>query len=200
MPVSESNHRAPLVIDGLTLARTGAECNYQFRDQRFERLTGLVVSDQPALDVTLRMGLLQGKPFVRGQLQGAVELICQRCLRPMPLLLDESFELLVCGAGEVIADFDDEQEVEHRLAEIDEWVADPTRMDVIELVEEQVILALPLVPKHDDERACSVFLAAAATAGGKRLSEELGERIEIGTDVSEGRRRPFANLRDLLNK
>src|SRR6185369_658291 len=110
MPASESIHPAPIVIDALTLARSGAGCDYQFRQRLFSRLTGLVVSDQPALDVSLRCDLARGKPFVHGQLQGAVELVCQRCMQPMLLALDEKFELLICGAGETIIDSDEPQD------------------------------------------------------------------------------------------
>ena len=197
MPAPESHPSAPIVIDALTLAKGGAEMEYSFRQRHFTRLSGLVVSDQPILDVELQFDLLGGKPLIRGSLHGEVELICQRCMQPMQYPLNEQFELLVCSASELPSSDISETEIEDALktdADVEEWVADATHVDVEELVVEQVILALPLVAKHVDENVCVI-----ATEPGTQKSVDTRQRIEVETDAA-AMKLPFANLRELLKK
>ena len=93
MSAPESNASAPMIVDALTLAREGAGRKYLFRQRRFPRLTGLTASDQLTLDVKLQFDLLRTGPAVQGELQGTVELICQRCMMPMQYPLNERFAL-----------------------------------------------------------------------------------------------------------
>lgn len=70
-----------------------------------------------------------------------VRLECQRCLQPMawPLQFDRRLRF-VCG----------EREAERLDGELDDDVlALESRIDLLQLVEDELILALPLVPRHD---------------------------------------------------
>ena len=199
MSAPEPNTSAPIIIDALTLAREGAERKYVFRQRQFPRLTGLIVSDQPALDVSLQFNLGRAAPVIRGQLQGAVELICQRCMKSMQYLLNEQFSLLIVEADAVSSGDPDEMQVAHAVTEMEEWTGDATRIDVGELVEEQVIIALPLVAKHDDEETCAALLNGTGTVV-RSDPAETGRTVIQETEAGGIMRRPFANLRELLNK
>jgi len=197
MSAPESISSTTVVIDALTLAKSAAARDYAFRQRRLSRLTGMVVSDQPALDVNLQFELQGGKPLIHGRVGGAVELICQRCMQPMQFELNEQFSLLVCDTDELSTE-DEDAEIEVTVNQWDEWLADATRIDVVELIEEQVILALPLVPRHDDKLAC-----IAVIDGSQTTAEDVPDRIKeavAATNDDVGMRRPFANLRELLNK
>ena len=65
-------------------------------------------------------------------------------------------------------------------------LGDAERLSVTELVEEQMLLGMPLVPMHDDDDGC-LDAAAPVTA------------IEPDSTVEE-KQKPFANLRELLDK
>jgi uncharacterized metal-binding protein YceD (DUF177 family) len=66
-------------------------------------------------------------------------------------------------------------------------VGNDERLSLVELIEEQVLLGLPLVPMHD------------GAAGG--CDETDGAAEGPGPDAAAGDvQRPFANLRDLLAK
>jgi uncharacterized protein len=194
MPAAEPNPNAPILIDALSMGRSGEECEYCFRQRHFPRLSGILVSDQPQLDIRLKFDLHGGKPVIHGTLHGRVDLVCQRCMRPMQIEIDESISLTVgkpeddIGAAQI--------EIENEMSETDDWYADPTRLNVVELVEEQVILALPLVPKHEDESDCVVVQSNSSKARGKP-AKPLG--ID-GESTRADTQRPFANLRELLNK
>ncbi len=202
MPALESNVSAPIVVDALTLARNAATFDYQFRKQSFDRLSGLVISDQPSLDVQLQFDSHRGKPIVTGKVQGTVELICQRCMVPMQYLLNEQFVLSICSVDQQGASSEvDELELAHT-TEMDEWVADATRLDVVALVEEQVILALPLVPKHEDEKVCAALRRSSLEATAIKPDPDKKDRKQEHEAEVEANdlRRPFANLRELLTK
>jgi uncharacterized protein len=80
---------------------------------------------------------IDGKAHVRGKLAGAVEIECARCLepvaRPLAVEFDDAF---VEAANEPAAD-----EVE--ADDLDESIAIDGRIDLNEVVREQIILALP---------------------------------------------------------
>jgi uncharacterized protein len=74
--------------------------------------------------------------------QAHLGLVCQRCLETMtqPLVVDRSFRFV---SNEQAADAEDDQ------AEEDLLVAS-LAFDAMTLIEDELILALPLVPRHDD--------------------------------------------------
>lgn len=199
MSTPEPDTSVCIIIDALQLARNEVYRHYEFRGKRFKGLAGMLVSDEPVLDINLHFGLQQGKTAISGQLTGVVELVCQRCLNSMPYSLDERFALLLSNAEETKLGSDVEDDMEYQSSEWEEWVADATRVDLAQLVEEQVILALPLIAKHEDERDCVVSRPIEDESddqpdnAGKKLSTSA---VVGGTEP----RRPFANLRELLNK
>jgi uncharacterized protein len=74
--------------------------------------------------------------------QARLGMVCQRCLEPMSqaLEVDRPFRFV---SNEQAADAEDDQ------AEEDLLVASPA-FDAMTLIEDELILALPLVPRHDD--------------------------------------------------
>jgi uncharacterized protein len=93
-----------------------------------------------------------GKTVPWLQLQGYVdlELVCQRCLEPMniPVQVDRWFRLV---ADEATALAEDDAAEEDLLAMDHEF-------DAFSLLEDDLLLAMPLVPRHD---ACHAPLSAA---------------------------------------
>ena len=67
-----------------------------------------------------------------------MQLICQRCLDPLPVPIVVDAELQLAESLSEISEADDD---------IDRVLAS-RRMDVAQLVEDEVILALPMVPRH----------------------------------------------------
>jgi len=85
-----------------------------------------------------------GEPELWLALQARAEapLTCQRCLQPMvePLHVDRRFRF-VHGEDEA-ARLDEESD--------DDVLALPPRLDLHALLEDELILALPIVPRHDE--------------------------------------------------
>jgi uncharacterized protein len=106
---------------------------------------------EPPGDLTARWSAQgQAKPVAGGeselwlalQAQASVVLECQRCLASynQPLALARRFRFV---RGEEEAERLDE------LSEDDDVLALPPRLDLIELLEDELILAIPLVPRHE---------------------------------------------------
>jgi uncharacterized metal-binding protein YceD (DUF177 family) len=68
------------------------------------------------------------------------------------------------------------------------FIGDAESLSLSALIEEQVLLALPLVPRHEEAALCR------KSASGKRVAKAQAEARP--DDVQ----RPFANLRDLLDQ
>lgn len=85
-----------------------------------------------------------GLPQLRMRVQGEVKLVCQRCLTPFAYPIDTD-TVLVLARDEADAD-----ETEEKLDDdsIDVIVAD-ARQDLLQLVEDDALLALPFSPRHE---------------------------------------------------
>jgi len=86
----------------------------------------------------------QGYPQITLSVAGTVQLVCQRCLAPYAFQMDSS-TVLVLGKDDAHAD-----EIEELLDDesIDVIVGSRT-CDIRDLIEDEALLALPQVPKHE---------------------------------------------------
>jgi uncharacterized protein len=139
------------------------------------RLATVLDRVEGRVTVALAMGIdEQGTRFIKGALKAEVELTCQRCLSPLRLPLD----VAVClGLAR------DEAEIDRLPDEYEPLlVAEGGSLAIADLVEDELLLALPQIPRHDDMRECTV-------QGKVRLNEQVPD-LE--------RRQPFAALASLL--
>ena len=81
--------------------------------------------------------------FLDLNVQGDVPLVCQRCVKPMPFEFDESSHIVLFA--------DDESLDEAMLADDElEGMLLEKVLDVRTLVEDQILMALPFSPRHED--------------------------------------------------
>jgi uncharacterized protein len=86
-----------------------------------------------------------GYPQLRLTVKGAVQLVCQRCMQPFAHELDSS-TLLMLGKDDANAD-----EIEEIIEDDSVDVIVGTRdMDLMYLVEDEALLALPQSPRHEE--------------------------------------------------
>lgn len=121
-----------------------------------------------------------------------VVLECQRCLQPvtMPLRIERRVHF-VPGEDEA-ARLDEELD--------DDVLALPARLDLIALIEDELLLALPLVPRHE---SCPQQPAALAGAEAGRAEDSAGEAATAQTRSPAGdatRHRPFEALAGLTKR
>jgi uncharacterized protein len=153
------------VIDGFEFAAAGAAQQGTVAVAQLGRLGDLLASD--AGEVAYRIEGTRderGRPGLRLEVRGTLQLRCQRCLEPLPWNA-EIDELLVLAATQAEIDADPVEAPDRVVAGKD--------MPVADLVEDELILALPYAPRHE---AC----AAGAGAGAQKSAS------------------PFAALRGML--
>lgn len=86
----------------------------------------------------------QGYPQITLSVSGKVQLMCQRCLTPFAYDMDSS-TVLMLGKDDAHAD-----EIEEIIAdESIDVIVGSRSCDIRDLIEDEALLALPQVPKHD---------------------------------------------------
>jgi uncharacterized protein len=141
----------PKAIDGLAFARNAAVLEGRLGMESLPRLAQSGCSDS-VLDFVLTGEINErGKPELKLAVNGSVRLQCQRCLGglELPLHLEAQLEFASSEAEIAAADDDIERVVASR------------EMSVVALVEDEVLLALPMVPKHEQ---CSAAAGLGADA------------------------------------
>lgn len=128
------------VIDGLQFARAALERRGVVGMERLPRLAQLQCSTE-GLQYHLRGGRADnGKPCLRLSVRGSVKALCQRCLDPVQIPIAIDAELQLAENVREISEADDE---------IDRVLAS-RNMDVAGLVEDEVILELPMAARHEE--------------------------------------------------
>jgi uncharacterized protein len=132
------------VIDGFEFATAGATQEGTLPISGFPRLQDVLVSDKGEAAYTLR-GVRdeRGRPSLRLQVHATLQLRCQRCLGPLSTEVD-SDEVLVLAASQAEVDADPVT------VDMPSRVVAGKEMPVRGLVEDELILALPLAARHED--------------------------------------------------
>jgi uncharacterized protein len=127
------------LIHGLQFARAALERRGSLGIENLPRL-GQIQGSTEGLEYCLRGGAASnGRECLRVSVKGEVRLVCQRCLGALVVPLDVKVELQLA---------EDPREIAQAQDEIDRVLASGA-MDVAQLVEDEVILALPMVPRHE---------------------------------------------------
>jgi uncharacterized protein len=134
-----------LVIDAFEFCRTNGSREGETPVAKLERLVRDCASPAGTLAWKVQGGnSKQGYPQLRLGVTGTVQLTCQRCLAPFAYEIDSSTALLLgendANADEIEAIIDDES--------IDVIVGTRS-MNLMDLIEDEALLALPQAPKHD---------------------------------------------------
>ena len=147
--------RLPEQVDPLRLARQGARIEGVLPLAQMHRLAQYLSAAIGEATVQMEFGLGEGAiGFLRGQTQAQLSVICQRCLQPMSLAVEVPFAFGLTVSEEAAGKLGDDHEP---LLVGDE----PLRLS--ELVEDELILALPIVALHD-KQDCPAAQRLEATA------------------------------------
>ena len=161
---------------------------------RFTRLAEVAGNPGDALEIDLALGYADdGSPLLEGAVEGEVELVCQRCLGPLRQPVRVALKLALVPEGRspaIPAGFE--------AWEVPGEQQRPPR--VRDLVEDEVMLALPVIARHDRRADCETLSPlltdeAADEAAGETGGETGGEAADERGDV--GRDNPFAVLKGL---
>lgn len=116
------------------------------------RLCSLVMHDDSEIEVSFEFASDAFQhSAIRGHYHVGLTAECQRCLEPMVQTIDQDFELLIDATDEDIQAF-----------QVDSVYTSEGYLDVFEVIEDELILALPLIMMHEDT-ACNEYLQSGAS-------------------------------------
>lgn len=128
-------------IDSLRFAETAGRMSGEYSLQELSRLHDALVSRDGVLHWWLEGGHDAGRPVLRLSVQGNLTLVCQRCLEPCLFPLEVEAILPVAKDEEELSRWESEDPL------LDGLVAEP-HLDVRDLIEDEVLLSLPAIPRH----------------------------------------------------
>jgi uncharacterized protein len=133
------------VIDSFEFSRQRQQLSGQTATSDFLRLVPELADSDGMLHWSFTGGQHgNGYAQLGMKVHGEVRVICQRCLKPLAVAVDsESSLVLARNDGEA-------DEIESRLDDDSvDVIVGSGAMDIMMLVEDEVLLALPLSPRHD---------------------------------------------------
>lgn len=134
------------------------------------RLHAAVLGLEDEVGVHLEFGRdEENRPLLDGRFSLGVELQCQRCLGGVAIDLKGAFHLGLVWR---------EEQVDQLPRALDPWWVEDEWLDVCDLIEDELLLALPIVPRHPEGQC---FIDASY----------------VGGDQEEERQSPFNVLAQL---
>jgi uncharacterized protein len=151
LPVAGLPPFAPTVIDSLAFAQDGRVIEGAAPLAHLPRLADGLLEQRGSLGVRLRGWQdEEGKSWLHLVVQGNVVVQCQRCLEGVDLPLDIDGVLQLIAPGEA---WPDDELIDDKA----DAIAADQALDVLSLIEDEVLLALPIAPLHGE---CELPLAA----------------------------------------
>ena len=129
-------------------------------------------------DVSVKFSFKQnehGEVTLKANVSAAVSAECQRCLELVEFEISKSSEFSICENVDESTknlSLDDGRDI---------FYANNGKLDVLGLVEDELLLAIPMIPKHEDVSSCGAI-----------------DHYPSGEEISDVRR-PFAHLRELID-
>jgi uncharacterized protein len=164
-------------VNAKELAGRAASVRRSLRLDQLPRVAVAGALEGTQVGAELRFATFEGRTTVDVQVEGVVVLVCQRCLKPCETELVDAEPVIVVPT--------DAEEVPEGY---EPFVGDAESLSLTALIEEQVLLGLPLVPLHADPAQCH-----------KSVRGRIVAKVEAEAQP-EDTQTPFANLRDLLGK
>ena len=189
----------PRDLDIFEFARSGREAAGAVRLSQLPRMLNEVPEEAPDRDTAFTWqaegttqpelqddGTEGPQPYLRLAIHGAAWLECQRCLSPYEQAFNVDATYRIVNTEEEAEEFPlDEDEVD--------VIVGSRQFDLVDLIEEELLLSLPLVPKHD---VCpEVHESLSSGASGLEGEEAAEGEAERGEEPK--RPNPFAALENL---
>lgn len=141
------------------------------------RLADLALDDNGNFQVDLAFALSDiHLPMVTGTIQGELQIECQRCLQPMTLTINHSVEIVFTRS---------ETDRRPEDAGYESWLVEDDSLFLRDFVEDELLLAMPLIPRHDSCQPVRPLIEGYAE-----------DEVENEPDAAEPKQNPFAVLKN----
>lgn len=131
----------PRIIDPGKFADSGERLEGQLQLQELDRIRELNLDGDAAVRFSLAFDRDEkGAVVITGELSGQLTVACQRCLNPMRLTLQSRINVGVV---------DDPKQMVALPEELEPVIAEEHKVSLLRLIEEELLLAMPLSPVHE---------------------------------------------------
>lgn len=132
---------ARIVIDALDFVRNTRSLHGKIALEEFRRLKDYLADSQGELEYNINGALdKNSRSILKVIIKGKINLFCQRCLEKLDHELNLEPTLYLAKNEKELSHIDHTELIEGILAVSD--------IDVIELIEDEIILSLPISPRH----------------------------------------------------
>lgn len=136
------NHQLPRDVDPRKFANQGITLRGNIPLAELPRITELVAEPTGEVNVVLTFDVDEQRfKVVSGDVEGSLSLTCQRCLEPVVVPLQASVHVAVVWT---------EEEAKALPRSLDPWIVGEGATDIYHIVEEEILLSLPMVAYHDE--------------------------------------------------
>lgn len=141
---TSSDRTLPRFVDPRKFAQQGINIEGVIHISDLERIAESQVRDNPEVAVKLQFDVDEQKHrVITGQVSCQVQSLCQRCLEPVLLDLDCTLSLGVVW---------DEEQAKQLPVNLDPCILpEDGNTDIYQVVEEELLLAMPMVAYHDHD-------------------------------------------------
>ena len=154
----------PATLDIRKAATRGVTVRGTLKPLQLPRFRDLLAADEGVIQAELALFRdEEGRYVAHVVTDSSVTVTCQRCLRPMPVALHSDSTLAVVWTDEQAA---------HLPASLDPLLVSEEEVSLRELVEDELILAMPPFSYHE-QAACNTILADLAA---ERVADEPADR------------------------
>ncbi len=144
--MSGQHQRLPLEVDPFRLATKEEALKGAIPLKQMKRLLESLCSDEGEVLIDVVFSLdINRVVLLSGNIQADIKLICQRCMEEMTLPLNLDFQIALARS---------EAEMERLSDEYETALIEETPIMLSDLIEDEIILAVPVIPKHRD-KTCS---------------------------------------------
>jgi len=188
--------RLPVEVDPFRLVEQGRELVGKLPLSDFPRLGDLLFAedglenktDQAAIDVTLVFDRGEtGLPTINGIIKCELVMSCQRCLNAVETKLESELCVVLVTS---------DAQAETLQEGYDTWLVEDNRMFLQDFIEDEVLLALPIVVSHEQCEPVRELIEALPDDERKQATDSLSANDEEEADKEN----PFAVLKNLKLK
>ena len=155
-----------VAIDSLSFAANAQTMHGKILVAHLLRLQSALYSSAGTLDYVFSgIPSIAGKPGLHCEIRGEVRLTCQRCLTAMDFELDIQSDLVLAHNEAELERYDEQHD-----EPIDAILAD-AHLDLLAVIEEEVLLALPMSPRHATACPASQDLASVNESASKAFAK-----------------------------
>ena len=141
---SSASHATPPAIDPTSFARDGSRLTGVVAPAQLPRVAQELFDDSGAVDYRIEGSVTpKGEPALRVELAVDIAVRCQRCMERLPIRLDVGHTVVLSREVEELEPVSEEPEDVDSIPLV-------ASVDLLDLIDQEVMLSLPLAPRHAD--------------------------------------------------